>query len=180
LAEEPKKYVSLATLAAGMPALTRAHGQTLAEAAAVCLDFHEHAVGVCFRKAGLMSEDFHLLWSHATEQTKLTYADMKEATEWGASAVALLFAKEQLDKVVIERAAKGTGFDYWLGDDAPDDLPFQGLARLEVSGILRGTAAEIQTRLVQKKKQMDPTDETAPGYVAVIEFGTPIAHLESK
>jgi hypothetical protein len=180
VAESPSKYVSLATLAQGMPALTRAAGQSLAEAAAVCLEFNEHAAGVCFAKTGLMSEDFYLLWSPATGQAKLTYADLKVATELGACAIALLFVKEQLGKVIIERAAQGTGFDYWLGEDAPDDLPFHGLARLEVSGILAGTQAQIRGRITRKRRQMDPTDAIAPGYVAVIEFATPIAHLESK
>jgi hypothetical protein len=50
-----------------MPALTRAAGQTLAEAAAVCLELKDHAAGVCFAKTSLMSEDFYLLWSPATE-----------------------------------------------------------------------------------------------------------------
>lgn len=163
-----------------MPALTRAAGQSLAEAAAVCLELKDHAAGVCFAKTGLMSEDFYLLWSPATEQAKRTYADTQVATELGACAIALLFVKEQLGKVVIERSAKGTGFDYWIGDETEDDIPFQGLARLEVSGILAGTQAQIQGRIAQKKKQMDPTDASAPGFVAVVEFGTPIAHLESK
>jgi hypothetical protein len=163
-----------------MPALTMAAGQSLAEAAAVCLEFKGHAAGVCFSKKGLMTEDFHLLWSPATEQAKRTYADMQVATELGACAIALLFVKEQLGKVVIERSAKGTGFDYWIGEEAEDGLPFQGMARLEVSGILDGTQAQIQGRIAQKKKQMDPADASAPGFVAVVEFGTPIAHLESK
>jgi hypothetical protein len=54
------------------------------------------------------------------------------------------------------------------------------MARLEVSGILEGTHAQIQSRLAQKKRQMDPTDASAPGFVAIVEFGTPLAHLESK
>jgi hypothetical protein len=163
-----------------MPALTRAAGQSLAEAAAVCLELQDHAIGVRFVKTGLMSEDFHLLWSPATEQAKRTYADTQVATELGACAIALLFVQEQLGKVVIERSAKGTGFDYWIGDDPGGDIPFQGLARLEVSGILAGTRAQIQARIAQKKKQMDPTDASAPGFVAVVEFGTPVAHVESK
>jgi hypothetical protein len=180
VAQPTKKYVSLATLAQGMPALTMAAGQSLAEAAAVCLELKEHSAGVRFAKTGLMSEDFYLLWSPATDQARRTNADPQVATELGACAIALLFVKEQLGKVTIQRSAKGTGFDYWLGDETDDDLPFQGLARLEVSGILAGTHAQIQSRLVQKKKQMDPSDASAPGFVAVVEFGTPIAHLESK
>jgi len=53
VAQPTNKHVSLATLAQGMPALTMAAGQSLAEAAAVCLEFKEHAAGVCFSKKGL-------------------------------------------------------------------------------------------------------------------------------
>jgi hypothetical protein len=67
VAQPTTKHVSLATLGQGMPALTRAAGQSLAEAAAVCLELKDHAAGVCFAKTSLMSEDFYLLWSPATE-----------------------------------------------------------------------------------------------------------------
>jgi hypothetical protein len=83
-------------------------------------------------------------------------------------------------KVVVERYKKGTGFDYWLGDTDDDSLPFANSARLEVSGILTGTMSQIASRIRQKKEQITPTDHLALGFVAVIEFGTPIAHVESK
>jgi hypothetical protein len=44
---------------------------------------------------------------------------------------------ELTDYTIVERACKGTGFDYWLGDE--DDDLFQWKARLEISGILKGT-----------------------------------------
>jgi len=59
-------------------------------------------------------------------------------------------------------------------------LPFEGVSRLEVSGILTGTQTQIDARVKQKKEQMSPTDQVAPGFVAVVEFGTPIARVESK
>jgi hypothetical protein len=174
-----KKQLSLSALSDGMPAITPAHGQMLAEAAAVCLELKTHQPGVGFARAGLMTEDLHLLWEAATEQARLCYADKPDATEWGAAAIAILFVREITGKVVVERSAKGTGFDYWLGD-GDSDLIFQGLSRLEVSGILVGTQAQIAARIAQKKKQMDPSDDHGPGLVAVIEFGTPVAHVESK
>ena len=82
--------------------------------------------------------------------------------------------------VVVERSRKGTGFDYWLGEKDHDGLPFEGTSRLEVSGILTGTRAQVDSRIRQKKRQMNPTDHLAPGFIAVVEFGTPIACVESK
>lgn len=40
-------------------------------------------------------------------------------------------------------------FDYWLGQKE-DDIPFEDKARLEVSGILKGTTAQINRRLKEK------------------------------
>jgi hypothetical protein len=80
--------------------------------------------------------------------------------------------------VVVERSKKGRGFDYWLGDD--DDLLFVGKARLEISGILSGSKAQIAARVKEKKGQLKPSDYLAPGYVAVVEFGQPAAHVEVK
>jgi hypothetical protein len=80
--------------------------------------------------------------------------------------------------VVVERSVKGLGFDYWLGDKDDDEL-FAGKARLEVSGILSGSRSQAQARVRQKREQMKPSDRLAPGYVAVVEFGTPIACVET-
>lgn len=174
-----KKQLSLSALSDGMPAITPAHGQMLAEAAAVCLELKTHRPGVGFAKAGLMTEDLLLRWEAVTEQARLCYADKPEATEWGAAAIAILFVREVTGMAVMQRSVKGTGFDYWVGDE-DNELIFQGLSRLEVSGILAGTPAQIAARIAQKKKQMDPSDDNGPGLVAVIEFGTPVAHVESK
>jgi hypothetical protein len=174
------KVMSLAALAEGMPGLTAAAGQRLAEAAAVCLEDRKHQTGVRLPRAGMMLDDFFMEWLSVDEQTRRCYADMQEATEWGACGVAILVVREVTGLVVIERSIKGTGFDYWLGEKDYDGLPFVGTPRLEISGILLGTMAQVDARIKQKKGQMKPTDHLAAGFVAVVEFGTPIARVESK
>ena len=86
--------------------------------------------------------------------------------------------RELTGLLVIERSKKGPGFDYWLGE-ADDDRLFAGKARLEVSGILSGSAGEITTRVKQKKNQIKPSAHLAPGYVAIVEFGKPTTHVEA-
>lgn len=179
-APEERKVMSLATLADGMPGLNTASGQVLAEAAAVCLEDRKHPSGVRLRRAGLMHKDLHIEWSPVDEQCRRSHADMQEATERGACGLAILVVREATGMVVVERSKKGTGFDYWLGEKDYDGLPFEGVARLEVSGILSGTKTQVDSRITQKKGQMKPTDHLAPGFVAVVEFGTPIACVESK
>ncbi len=96
--------------------------------------------------------------------------------------MAILMIKEATGQVVIERSKKGMGFDYWISDSDNDldALPFEGAARLEVSGILQGTKGQIDSRMKQKKNQIKPTDHLAPGFVAVVEFGSPVACVENK
>lgn len=178
---EAQAQLNLAALAEGMPGLTPASAQTLAEAAAVCLESQNHQPLVQLGHAGLTPKELRLVWPPVDDQKRRTYADMQEATELGACGVAILVVKEATAKVVVERSKKGTGFDYWLGDTSDDDgLPFAGASRLEVSGILAGTKSQIQSRIKQKKGQLAPSDHLAPGFVAVVEFGTPIACVEIK
>jgi hypothetical protein len=147
-----KRNMSLAALSEGMPGLTSAHAKTLAEAAAVCLESRNHRTGVMLKRSGLIADDLHIEWRPVDDQNRRCYADMQEATEWGACGVAILIVKEATGKVVIERSRKGTGFDYWLGDSDYDGLPFKGISRLEVSGILAGTRNQIEARIKQKKE----------------------------
>jgi hypothetical protein len=134
---------------------------------------------VKLRLDGMKDDVFQLEWSSVDEQQRLCYNDLQEATEWGACGVAILVVKELTGKVVIERSKKGPGFDYWLGED-DDDLLFYGKARLEISGLLSGSQGEISTRVKQKKNQIKASDHLAPGYVVVVEFGEPTAHVEVK
>ncbi len=162
-------------------AVKPALGRVMAEAAAVCLDDCNHQTNVRLPRTGLMRNDLYVERRTVTDQAKRSYADMQETTAWGASGVAILVAKEITGLVVTERSVKGTGFDYWLGEDDEDALPFQGRkARLEVSGILRGTPQDIEARVRRKKKQISPSDHLGPGLVGVVEFGNPIARVENK
>jgi len=79
---------------------------------------------------------------------------------------------------VIQRSRKGTGFDYWMGDESA--LPFQNKARLEISGIRKGGESDIKTRVKQKLKQTNQSDGKLPAYVIVIEFGRPVAEVRRK
>jgi hypothetical protein len=157
-----------------MPGLTVAWGTTLAEAAAVCLEDRSHQIGVALRLIGLKTEQYPLEWRRVDEQMRRCYNDLQMATELGAYGIAILMVKDITGKVVIERSKKGTGFDYWLGD-RDDVLLFSGKRRLEVSGLLVGSRLSLQSRVREKKEQMKPSTGLAPGYVAVVEFGTPIA-----
>ena len=92
-------------------------------------------------------------------------------------------AKEEIGYEVVERAVKGTGIDYWLGDET-EGPPFQHKARLEVSGILsakgteRDVEREVAGRVKEKEQQTQSSGVVLPVYVIVVEFGRPLAEVK--
>jgi hypothetical protein len=102
---------------------------------------------------------------------------MIEATEYGACAIAILLVLDLTEFTVIERSRKGTGFDYWLGDE--ENL-FQQ-ARLEISGILKGSRNDIAHRVDEKRRQTARAGHSkTPAYVCAVEFGGPVARMVTK
>ena len=171
--------LNLNDLANGLPAITQAFGQALAEAGGVCLESQGHEQGVELRVRGYREKSYPLAWPPITDQIRRCYSDPEVATEHGAVGVAILLAKKEIGYAAIERSRKGTGFDYWMGDEST--LPFQNRARLEISGIRQGNERAIKARVSQKLRQTDQSDdERLPAYVIVVEFGTPLAEVRKK
>jgi hypothetical protein len=169
--------MSLGTLAAPMPGLTTALGTVFAEASAVCLEHNRHPQGIVIRVSGTSVAAFNLVWSPVTAQVQRAHHDLQEATERGATCVALHLAYRLFGLEVVTRSAKGTGFDYWL-DKAGSDGLFQYAKRLEVSGILNGDDVEVRARLRIKTKQVSASSSTGiPSCVIVVEFGRPVANV---
>ena len=108
-------------------------GKALAEAGGVCLESQGHAVGVVLSVRGYSDNVYPLNWPPITEQSQRSWNDPEVATEHGAVGVAVLLILKETGYTVIESSRKGTGFDYWLGDET-DALPMNSKARLEVSG----------------------------------------------
>lgn len=176
--------LAMSDLAGGIPALTPYWGGALAEAAATCFENQGHRSGVRMAVEYTASDThrrgFKVRWDPVTDQTLRCCNDLQEATEYGAVGVAVLLTKELTEFTAIERSRKGTGFDYWLGHQREEVLPFQHAARLEVSGILSGDDADISARVKAKLRQTRRSDGTLPGYVAVVEFGRPEARVVRK
>lgn len=113
--------------------------------------------------------------TEVTERARGTY-DPDEATEFGACGIAILVLRAQTG-FTVQRAFKGTGFDYWVGK-VDGERPFQNMARLEVSGIRRGGPRLVRARLRQKLAQVRSSDASLPAYAVVVEFGRPEARVE--
>ena len=171
------RELNLADLADGfMPGMSPEVGGSLAQAGGVCLDSQRHFPGVVLPVTGLSRANYSLIWAPIDDQARNSWNDDQEATEYGASAIAVLLVHSQLGYTIASRARKGTGFDYWLGRDA-FAIPFKDEARLEVSGIRSGTSADIRKRVGAKRKQVAQRPSPLPGFVVVVEFSFPQAVL---
>ena len=159
-----------------IPGISRAKGNELAEAGAVCLESQGHAPGARLIVRSAANNSYRLDWLPITDQARRTWSDAEEATEDGAAGIAVLLASREIGYVVVARSRKGTGFDYWLGDD---ELDFR--ARMEVSGIRKGNDGQVRTRVKQKLRQMNRSNALElPAYAIVVEFGRPLAAVKKK
>ncbi|HQG58199.1 MAG TPA: hypothetical protein PLX79_04495 [Candidatus Dojkabacteria bacterium] len=170
--------IDLNELSSGLPAITPAFGSVLAEAGGICFESEGHKHGDKIRIRGDYKNSYKLLWPRITSQMLRCWNDPEVTTEHGAVGVAVLLAKKEIGYNVIERSRKGTGFDYWLGDDEAN--PFQNKARLEISGIRNMTDTQINTRVKKKLIQTNPSDGILPAYVIIVEFGNPLAEVRKK
>ena len=171
--------LDLNELGDGLPAITPSFGKALAEATGVCLESQGHAVLTQITIRGHVSIEHPLVWPQVTEQILRTWNDPDEATEYGATGIAVLLARQELGYLVIERSVKGTGIDYWMGDES-DALSFERKARLEISGIRSGSSSAVRDRVRQKLQQTTPSDGSLTAFVIVVEFGTPLAEVQMK
>jgi hypothetical protein len=164
--------LDLNELLTGLPALTPSFGGVMADCCAVCLDFNGHTAGVTMRVDGAFPGHVTVVAPPVTDQIKRTHHDLDRAAENGAYGIAILLIRRHAGFTVIDQSRKGTGFDYWLGDEG--EL-FQAKARLEASGIVRaGRSSRVTDRVKKKEAQTVVSDHLLiPAYVVVVEFGSP-------
>lgn len=174
--------VDLDNLQEGMPpGITRRFGASLAEAATVCLEQENHRTGVQMALNGDVEHTVRVLWRGAHDDASRfgTWNDPDEATEYGAIGIAFLLVSGLTEYTVVERARKGSGFDYWLGRKGSPPSLFQERARLEVSGIRRGDEHAIASRVRSKSRQVQRSESRLPGVIAVVEFGAPRSWIQT-
>jgi hypothetical protein len=177
------QILNISELNKGLPTITPTSGQGMAEAAAFCLTKNSHqsskCILNCIKTPKGEIENFQLFWDDLDSRVDTTYGDLEEVTEYGAMGIAVLLSIKLTKYSTVERAMKGKGFDYWIGDK--DDKMFQGKARLEISGIFKGNDSQFKSRIKQKFRQTNISDSTGfDCFVSVVEFSKPIASFLSK
>lgn len=150
------------------------------EAAAVCLDHWEHEQEIIIKVEGDLEAQFKLVWQKVTQQVRDSRNDLTYATEDGAYCLAMILIETLTNFQVIRQSKKGTGIDFWLAKKK-NKLTFQREARLEVSGLLKGTKAEIEYRLNKKIEQAEKSNHTKlPLFVVIVEFKTPVIKIAKR
>ena len=97
------------TLTGGMPGLEPFLGGALANAAAVCLDKNSHVSGVELEVSGQYRRRVEVCWDGPTDQVRNSYADLHEATEFGAAGVAIAALNNFGGWIVMQRSRKRYG-----------------------------------------------------------------------
>jgi hypothetical protein len=97
---------------------------------------------------------YSLSWRPATEQARWSWNDPDSATEKGAEGIAILIAKKAIGYSVIRQSRKGTGLDYWIGEESTEG--FTDKADLEISGFRQGDARS------ESKDQREATAGKSP------------------
>ena len=172
--EPYSQKLSLEIIKEGMPGITPVIGNYLYENCLVSLNMSAHTSGTNLYVDGLCAKTYQLYWDgQITDQMTRSYTDDIETTEQGAVCISLLMAKQLTDYTVIERSWRGTGIDYWLGDES--DPLMQRVARLEISGIkVESETNTVSARYQQKIKQTELSDSTnLPAYISIVEFSNP-------
>lgn len=161
--------------------LSKASCDNFSEAAAVCLTYNKHKQGVSFSINGDLEGIFRLSWNEVTEQIFASRDDSDYTAENGAYCLAMLIIQHKTEYNVVKQARKKTGFDYYLAKKEAE-LPFQSNdARLEVSGILKGTNGQINQRLKKKIEQTKQSDnQKTPAFAIVVEFSNPTSKVAKR
>lgn len=168
------KKIDLERIRDCTPALSKSWSEQRFEAVIFCLNHNSHQSGIkCRNTSG--DSDYELNWdTEVNDIIKRTHNDIQDATEIGAEGMAAIFANELTPYQIILRSAKKTGIDYWLGNRNDGKLLFQKSARLEISGLIKGSDAEFRRRIKKKKDQTKQSVNTKlPAYVAITDFGEP-------
>ncbi len=164
-----------------MSGSTREYASVISACAGICLKHHAHLTPVELKVDGDSTQTLEMNWREATAKELRTYgtAEDSEVIRFGAECVAVRLAARLPGLEVIIKASKGTGCDFWLDDPSAKYEGYEGLVRLEVSGILEDNEGVYRRRLRDKLAQMAPTDPI-PGFAAIVMLGTPRANLTER
>jgi hypothetical protein len=146
------KKLNLYHLSRQATGISKTVGEFLAEAAQVCLEMQGHESGIEINVLGLYDETFVLEWDKKLDkETFLSWRDVKEATEYGATAISLLIILYLENFNFVERLPQNSIGDYFLKKTTLENKEKNDEAFLEISGIFNEvTSNTLNLRINQK------------------------------
>lgn len=154
-------------------------GRKFCEAAAALLEQRGHAPGVLLKIDGDFRRSYAMVWSRRKRSSDDA---AKHPLEWAAYGIAIVLARVELGKVVVDMADGPAGLEFWLDDESNDEgFCFDGMTTLNVSGILEGGEAAIAS--LTSGIPSASTDASTPKmtvYVAIVEFGAPMTRMVTQ
>ena len=122
---------------------------------------------------------FEICWTgETTEQLIRAYRDPIRLADNAACAIALLLIRKMTPFTAVEQSVVGTTIDYYLArQDRSDDLIFNNVARLEVSGILTENEENTIDRRIAEKRRRLRHEADLNDFIVVVEFGRPWSKL---
>lgn len=165
----PKLILDIENLSA-RHRVTASVANGLAEAASVCLDRHHSPPTDVDCDWDAVAIPAMIVWTVPDALIKATFANEEEATRDGAYAVSFATVEKAASLVVVSRAEKLTGADWYV---QPRELPFDDLEnalRLEVSGTDTDKPVVIKQRVSQKVNQLNAGNSNLPALASVVGF----------
>ena len=150
--------------------LTKSVASSYAEAAMVCFDRHHVPVvelEIEDKKAKTVAT---VDWPTVSDQVKAAWNNEIDATEQGASAVALASVEATRGMVAVSRAETLSGSDYYIDAPGAVVVDLETTYRLEISGIDAGDLKQVGYRLNKKIKQAKAGSSNLPAIACVVGF----------
>ena len=170
MSEGEKATMRLDSLHKRHVGLTPALGETLYEAASVCLDRH-HSSPVEFQVlCNDKTNTKYIEFQKPDTRMLNAWANDIDTTENGAYGVSLAALEVEQDLVAIRRAEKLTGADWYIAPIGATTDDLETCFRLEVSGVDGGGRSVVEARLRQKVEQTKRGASNLPAIASVVGF----------
>ena len=123
------------------------------------------------------SKEVIVRWTPTDKRTRGAWANENDATRDGAYACVLAAVELLCGLTAIRRSETETGADYYIAEPnaAVDDL--ESYIRLEVSGVDRGNASRVASRLRQKLDQARSGKSDLPAMAGVVGYRARLIRL---
>jgi len=179
--QQEMETLDLERIRDGFPGMTPTFGEMLLEACLVCLEKQGHEPGTILSVFGDWNIEVELRWKTIVDdRMRRTWNNHNETTEYAAACLVVLLVNQLTPYMVLERADRNTGIDYWLMSKSTLEIE-KASGRLEISGIFTGTTVQINRRFQMKLVQSGQSDAVnLPAIIGIAEFSRPQTRLEEK